>query len=85
MFRGVPSFIDGRVEMYGNDFLAKDYQAERGDEAALRELLGRYDVAWTLLLPGAGAVGRMDRLPGWERVYADDRAVIHRRADPASR
>ena len=79
ILRGVPDFIDGRVEMYGNDFLAKDYQAERGNEAALRELLARYHVAWTLLLPGAGAVGVMDHLAGWERVYADDRAVIHRR------
>jgi hypothetical protein len=79
IFRGVPSFIDGRVEMYGNDFLAKDYQAERGDRAALEELLARYHIAWTLLLPEAGAVGVMDRLAGWERVYADERAVIHRR------
>ena len=79
IFRGVPSFIDGRVEMYGNDFVAKDYQAERGDAAALEELLARYHIAWTLLLPEAGAVGVMDRLPGWERVYADERAVIHRR------
>ena len=80
IFRGVPSFIDGRVEMYGNDFLAKDYQAELGDQAAIKELLARYHIAWTLFLPGAGAVGVMDRLAGWERVYADDRAVIHRRA-----
>ncbi len=79
IFRGVPSFIDGRIEMYGNDFLATDYQAERGGEAVLKELLARYHIAWTLLLPGAGAVGVMDRLDGWERVYADNRAVIHRR------
>jgi hypothetical protein len=79
IFRGVPSFIDGRVEMYGNDFLAQDYEAERGGAAALTGLLARYHIAWTLLLPGAGAVGVMDRLAGWERVYADDRAVIHRR------
>ncbi len=85
IFRGVPVFIDGRVEMYGNDFLAKDYQAERGDQAAVKELLARYHIAWTLLLPGAGAVGVLDRLAGWERVYADDRAVIHRRTDPAGR
>ncbi len=91
IFRGVPVFIDGRVEMYGNDFLAKDYQAERGDQAAVKELLARYQIAWTLLvawtlfLPGAGAVGALDRLAGWERVYADDRAVIHRRTDPAGR
>src|SRR5712691_11879734 len=83
IFRGVPVFIDGRVEMYGNDLLAKDYQAERGDQAAVKELLARYHIAWTLFLPGAGAVGVLDRLAGWERIYADDRAVIHRRTGPA--
>jgi hypothetical protein len=83
IFRGVPTFIDGRVEMYGNDFLATDYRAERGGEAALDEILERYHIAWTLLAPGLGAVGVLDRLPGWERVYADNRAVIHRRiGDP---
>ena len=33
----------------------------------------------------AGAVGVLDRLPGWQRVYADDQAVIHRRVDFAAR
>ena len=79
LFRGVPVFIDGRVEMYGNEFLAKAYRAEAGDSAALDALLSRYRIGWTLLAPGSGAVGILDHLPGWQRVYADGRAVIHRR------
>src|SRR5205807_2021640 len=35
MFRGVPTFIDGRIEMYGDAFLAKDFQAERGSPPVL--------------------------------------------------
>lgn len=86
IFRGVPTFIDGRIEMYGNDFLARDVRAERGDAAVLEELLDRYRIAWTLLLPQSGAAALLDHLPGWQRVYADERAVIHRRiAAPASR
>jgi hypothetical protein len=79
IFRGVPTFIDGRVEMYGNAFLAKAYAAENGNQADLEELLARYHIGWTLLTPPAGAVLVMDHLPGGERVYADPRAVIHRR------
>jgi hypothetical protein len=79
VFRGVPTFIDGRIEMYGNAFLAKDYRAERGDEAALKELLARYHITWTLFLPQSGAAGMMEHLPGWERVFADKHALIHRR------
>ncbi|MBV8889257.1 MAG: hypothetical protein JO267_04795 [Alphaproteobacteria bacterium] len=78
-FRAVPTFIDGRIEMYGNDFLAEDVAAEHGDPAALAALLDRYGVAWTLLMPQAGAVAVLDHLPGWQRVYADAFAVIHRR------
>ena len=81
IFRGVPSFIDGRIEMYGNDFLLADYRAERGNPVMLRELLARYHIAWTLLLPEAGAVLVLDHMAGWERVYTDDRAVIHRRVE----
>jgi hypothetical protein len=79
-FAGVPDFIDGRVEMFGNDFLANDVAAESGDEAGLSGLLARYGVIWTLLAPEAGAVAVLDRMPGWRRVYADPYAVIHARA-----
>ena len=81
IFRGVPVLIDGRIEMYGNDFLAADWHAERGGEAALADLLARYRIAWTLLRPDAGAVLVLDHLPGWQRVYADSLAVIHRRIE----
>jgi hypothetical protein len=79
-FRGVPDFIDGRVEMFGNDFLAADVAAEGGDEATLSGLLARYGVTWTLLAPEVGAVAALDRMPGWRRVYSDPYAVIHVRA-----
>jgi hypothetical protein len=79
-FVGVPDFVDGRVEMFGNHFLAADVAAESGDEAVLSGLLARYGMTWTLLAPEAGAVAVLDRMPGWRRVYADPYAVIHVRA-----
>jgi hypothetical protein len=75
-FSGVRDFIDGRVEMFGNDFLAADVAAEGGNEAVLSRLLARYGIAWTLLRPDNGAVAVLERLPGWHRVYADPYAVI---------
>jgi hypothetical protein len=39
MFRGVPTFIDGRIEMYGNDFLARD-AAAGGAGGALSHRMG---------------------------------------------
>jgi hypothetical protein len=81
IFSGVPTFIDGRIELYGNNFLAAYLAAERGDAAALADLLDRYHIAWTLLQAQAPMVATLDRLPGWHRVYADDQAVIHIRAE----
>jgi hypothetical protein len=81
IFAGVPTFIDGRIEMYGNDFLAAYIAAERGDATVLATLLDRYHIAWTLLQAQAPAVAALDRLPGWRRAYADSQAVIHVRGD----
>ena len=78
-FRGIPTFIDGRAELYGNAFLDRYLAAERGGEQALTVLLDRYGVTWTMLMPQQGAVSRLDTLPGWQRVYADADAVIHLR------
>jgi hypothetical protein len=85
IFRGIPTLIDGRAELYGNAFLDRYLAAERGDEAALTALLARYGITWTLVAPQQGAVSRLDVLPGWRRVYTDAQAVIHMRvAPPAS-
>jgi hypothetical protein len=88
VFRGIPTFIDGRIELFGNAFLARYVDAENGDKRVLGDLLDRWKIGWTLLEPRQGAVSCLDRLPGWRRVYADARAVIHvrtgRQAGPPS-
>jgi hypothetical protein len=83
VYSGVPSFIDGRIELYGNAFLARFLAAAGGDASALGALLDRYRVGWTLLAPDEGAVALLDHLPGWRRVYSDAHAVIHARIAPA--
>jgi hypothetical protein len=79
MFKGVPTFIDGRAEMYGADFTSRYLAAAEGNEAMLTALLDRYRVGWTLLVPYSGAALVMKRLPGWQRVYSDAYAVIDQR------
>jgi hypothetical protein len=79
IFRGIPTFIDGRAELYRDAFLARYLAAERGGADALATLLDSYGITWTLLAPQQAATGRLDSLPGWHRVYADDFAVIHAR------
>jgi len=79
IFSGVPTFIDGRIELYGNDFLAAYLAAERGDGQALTTLLDRYHAGWALLQAQSPIVGAFAKLPGWRPVYTDDQAVIELR------
>jgi len=76
IFSGVPVFIDGRIEMYGNDFLAAYIAAEQGEAASLAALFARYRIAWALLQSQSPAAAALDRMPGWRRAYADGQAII---------
>lgn len=78
IFRGVPVFIDGRADMYGDVFLKRYLDAlNLTDPEKLPQLLREYHIGWTLLHKGTPAVAVLDRMPGWRRVYSDDLAVVH--------
>ena len=84
IFNGVPPFIDGRIEMYGDAFLARWSEAAEGRVAALQGVLADYHIAWTLFPPSSGAAQVLDLLPGWRRAYSDADYVIHVRTDPTA-
>ena len=78
IFSGVKPFIDGRTELFGERFVLQHDRAMRlRDVGALFDLLKQYDIDATLLAADTPAVGLLDRLPGWKRVYADGTAVLH--------
>jgi hypothetical protein len=82
-FVGIPSFIDGRAELYGRAFILRYHNAvSLQDLPDFLRLLDEYRIGVTLLAPTTPAVALLDRLPGWQRIYADSVAVVHkRRAD----
>jgi hypothetical protein len=78
--RGIPVFVDGRAELYGEAFVMDYYRAmQLKDVNVLLELLGRYDIDAVALTPATPAARFMDHAAGWKRLHADDRAVIHMR------
>jgi hypothetical protein len=85
IFSGIPPFIDGRAELYGDDFIKQYVQAMLLESGELPQLLDRYGIAWTLIEPGRPAVILLDHLPGWRRLYADDVAIVHVREEPRRR
>jgi len=76
IFNHVPTFIDGRQDMYGDAFVDGFVKA-KANAPRLEALLARYHVRWTILGADDPAVQLMDQFPGWKRLYADKWAVVH--------
>ena len=78
IWRQLPVFIDGRAELYGEAFDIAYYRAmQLKDVNQFLDILKRWDIDAVLLTPHTPAVGLLDHLGGWRRVYADDNAVLH--------
>lgn len=84
IYSGISPFIDGRADMYGDDFL-KQYIEAMSLEApdGLLLVLKKYHIQWTLLPPNMPAVALLDHLPEWRRLYADKIAVVHVKKSPS--
>ena len=76
--QGVKPYIDGRTELYGADFfLRHDAAVNLKDVNVFYDLMQSRGIDVTMLAPGTPAVGLLDRMPAWKRVFADDVAVVH--------
>jgi hypothetical protein len=77
IFDGIRPFVDGRADLYGDDFLDTYQSITHADGATLDDVLCRYGIEWTIFRPDAVVPALMDRTPGWHRLYSDKLAVIH--------
>ena len=75
---GIPTFIDGRGELFGGDFIKRYVHAVslRDEEEPFDALLDRWAIDWTLLSKDQPANRLLARLPGWRQAYSDAAAVI---------
>lgn len=77
-FVGIQPFIDGRAELYGEAYMLRhDRALSLQNLPDFLRLLDEYHIGATLLAPSTPAVALLDRLPDWQRAYADDVAVVH--------
>jgi len=80
IFSGVPTFIDGRTELFGRDFVDRYNQAvSLQNFADFTRVLDEYKIEVTLLRPDFPAVGLLDTLQNWKRIHSDSLAVVHLR------
>jgi hypothetical protein len=76
--RGLPVFIDGRAELYGEKFEMAYYNALQLKNVDLFiGMLKSYDIDAVLLTPSAPAASLLDHLDGWQRAYADETALVY--------
>jgi hypothetical protein len=80
IYRGVPTFIDGRTELYGQKFFV-NHNAASGltEPESLFRLLDQYHIQATLMRTQSAATKLLDHMDGWQKVYSDDIATIHLR------
>ncbi len=84
IFKGIHPFIDGRADMYGDDFLSAYIAALRLSPHAFQKIAENYGIRWTIMSADSPLSEMLDSLPGWKRVYSDRIAVVHVRTDAKS-
>lgn len=78
---GVRPYIDGRADMYGDEFLSNYVEiVHEGDIARFERAVGKHGIRWTMLRPRNPLTKALDASPEWRRIYSDDIGVIHVRA-----
>jgi hypothetical protein len=82
---GVPTFIDGRTELFGEKFFV-DHNAASGlmEPENLFRLLNQYKIEATFMRTQSAATKLLDHMDGWQKIYSDDIATIHLRKQDAT-
>lgn len=79
IWRGIPVFIDGRADVYGDDFI-HFYRLTHDVTREWREPLDRYEVAYILTERGSPLSTLLSASQEWHVSYTDDLATIYARA-----
>jgi hypothetical protein len=77
IFSGIPTFIDGRVTPYTDDFLRKHSEAVNlVDINKAFLLLDEYKVAWVILHPVEALAKALGQSALWYEAYSDKNSVV---------
>jgi hypothetical protein len=75
---GIPTFIDGRAELFSKADLFRDFFGivECRDLGRALALFDQHKIAWVILKPDAPLAKALAREPQWQGVFADKTAVV---------
>jgi hypothetical protein len=77
IFKGIPTFVDGRQPPYTDKFL-REYSntVTAADPKGALQLLDQYKVRWVLLQPTEPLVKVLSKSEQWNSIYSDKDAVV---------
>jgi len=80
--QGVPVFIDGRADLYGNKAVNDYFEwIHSSDVDFLSRKFVDEGISWTIFPPNQKIVLYLDTQKDWKRVYEDKVAVVHRKVE----
>jgi len=77
----VKVFIDGRADMYGDDYVRDYLKIVDGDMPRFNRVVEKYGICWTMVRNVDGLAAALDKTPGWKRYFSDRIGVIHVREE----
>lgn len=82
---GIKPYIDGRAEIYGDEFVTDYVNITDGDMSAFNRAVGRYGIRWVMLSKtDKRLIDALESSGGWRRIYSDSVGVIDVRVDPVA-
>jgi hypothetical protein len=76
IWRGIPVFVDGRADVYGDDFL-HSYRRTFDLTSQWREPLDEYEVDYVLMESGHSLLTLLDSSKEWKQAYRDDVGAVY--------
>jgi len=77
IFSGIPTAVDGRAQPFGDDALRRHFNAiNLVDIADAFRILDEYGVTWAILRPTEPLGRELARSDAWEKIYADEHALV---------
>jgi hypothetical protein len=77
---GIRPFIDGRADMYGDQFVANYARLAKGDAATFDRAVRRWDIRWAILPAEAKALTGLIERSGWRRIASNRVGAVYARA-----
>jgi hypothetical protein len=76
IWSGIPTFVDGRAELFGDAFLSKFFAATDFDLDSGFAMLEEYKVKWAILVPALRLAKALARSPDWDEIYSDKYSAV---------